>query len=110
MRRSEALGKFFVKTVIPVALALLLYCIFRSACMRNGEMDYLWLWILCGLPFGMHRMGFWLIPLGGTIGCGAALFVLNFIIGGIIGGFVLTWKLIVAVVYVPVTVCRLIVG
>ena len=39
-----------------------------------------------------------------------ALFTLNFIIGGVIGGFVLVWRLIVAVWYVPLTVYRLIVG
>lgn len=35
---------------------------------------------------------------------------MNFIIGGVIGGFVLAWQLIVAVWYVPLTVYRLIVG
>ena len=43
-------------------------------------------------------------------GGGIALFALNFIIGGVIGGFVLAWRLIVAVWYVPLTVYRLIVG
>lgn len=44
-------------------------------------------------------------------GCGGiALFALNFIIGGVIGGFILAWRLIVAVWYVPLTVYRLIVG
>ena len=44
------------------------------------------------------------------LGGGIALFALNFIIGGVIGGFVLVWRLIVAVWYVPLTVYRLIVG
>ena len=43
-------------------------------------------------------------------GGGAALFVLNFVIGGIIGGFVLVWRLLVAAWYVPLTIYRLIVG
>ena len=47
---------------------------------------------------------------GGSLGGGIALFALNFIIGGVIGGFVLAWRLIVAVWYVPLTVYRLIVG
>ncbi len=110
MRRSDALKAFFTKSILPITLALLLYCIFRSACVKNGELDYLWLWILCGLPFGIHRMRLWLLPVGGSISGGAALFVFNFIIGGIIGGFVLVWRLIVAAVYVPVTMYRLIAG
>ena len=98
------------KAVLPVAIAGLLYCIFKSACIRNGELDLLWLWILCGLPFGIHRMCVWIVPGGDSLGGGAALFVLNFVIGGIIGGFVLVWRLLVAAWYVPLTIYRLIVG
>lgn len=96
--------------MLPVAAALTLYCIFKSACMKGGQLDYVWLWILCGLPFGLHRMCLWLIPGGGSFGRGIALFALNFIIGGVIGGFVLVWRLLVAVYYVPLTLYRLIVG
>ena len=45
----------------------------------------------------------------GSLGGGIALFALNLIIGGVIGGFILAWRLIVAVWYVPLTVYRLIV-
>ena len=94
MTRTEAVKEFFKKAVLPVAIAGLLYCIFKSACMRDGELDFLWLWILCGLPFGIHRMCVWIVPGGGSLGGGAALFVLNFVIGGLIGGFVLVWRLL----------------
>ena len=53
MTRTEAVKEFFKKAVLPVAIAGLLYCIFKSACIRNGELDLLWLWILCGLPFAI---------------------------------------------------------
>ena len=91
MTRGEALKDFFRKTILPVASAALLYCIFRSACVKNGELDYLWLWILCGLPFGIWRLRLWIIPGGGSLGGGIALFALSFILAGIIGGFVLVW-------------------
>ena len=55
-------------------MALILYCIFKSACVKNGELDYVWLWILCGLPFGLHRMCLWIVPGGGSLGGGIALF------------------------------------
>ena len=118
MTRTEAIKEFFKKAVLPVAIAGLLYCIFKSACIRNGELDLLWLWILCGLPFGIHRMYVWIVPGGSSLGGGAALFALNFIIGGLIGGFVLVliggfvlvWRLLVAAWYVPLTIYRLIVG
>ena len=97
MTRSEAIKAFFFKSVLPVTVALILYCIFKSACVKNGEIDYVWLWILCGLPFGLHRMCLWIVLGGGSLGGGIALFALNFIIGGVIGGFILAWRLIVAV-------------
>ena len=73
------------------------------------RMDQIWQ-LLCGLPFGIHRMCVWIVPGGDSLGGGAALFVLNFVIGGIIGGFVLVWRLLVAAWYVPLTIYRLIVG
>ena len=85
MTRGEALKDFFRKTILPVASAALLYCIFRSACVKNGELDYLWLWILCGLPFGIWRLRLWIIPGGGSLGGGIALFLLNFVFAGLIG-------------------------
>ena len=109
MTRGEAIKDFFCKTILRVAAAALLYRVFPSACVKTGELDYLWLWILCGLPFGIWRLRLWIIP-GGSLGSGIALFALNFILAGIIGGFVLVWRLIVAVWYVPLTVWRLIVG
>ncbi|MFR3350806.1 MAG: DUF6050 family protein [Oscillospiraceae bacterium] len=66
MTRSEAIKAFFFKSVLPVTVALILYCIFKSACVKNGEIDYVWLWILCGLPFGLHRMCLWIVPGGGS--------------------------------------------
>lgn len=101
MTRGEALKDFFRKTILPVASAALLYCIFRSACVKNGELDYLWLWILCGLPFGIWRLRLWIIPGGGSLGGGIALFLLNFVFAGLIGGCVLVWRLLVAAWYVP---------
>ena len=41
MTRGEAIKDFFYKTILPVAAAALLYCISRSACVKNGELDYL---------------------------------------------------------------------
>ena len=110
MTRGEAIRQFLVKSILPVTYTLLLVCIFKSACMNNGTLDYVWLWILCGLPFGMHRMCLWIIPGDRSFGGSVATFAFNFIIGGVIGGVVLVWRLLVAAWYVPLTAYRLIVG
>lgn len=41
MTRKEAVFQFFRKSVIPVASVALLVCIFKSACMKDGAVDYL---------------------------------------------------------------------
>ena len=67
MTKSEVIKEFFKKSVLPVAVAALLYCIFKSACTKDGVTDYVWLFILCGLPFGIPRMFAWIVP-GGSLG------------------------------------------
>lgn len=106
MTRKEAVFQFFRKSIVPVAGAALLVCIFKSACIKDSTVDYLRLWMLCGLPFGLHRMWLWFVPGGSSMGGGIALFALNFVIGGAIGGFVLAWRLIIAIWYVLLTVYR----
>ena len=95
MTRSEAVKAFFLKSVLPVAAAMLLYCIFKSACMKNGELDYVWLWILCGLPFGLHRMCLWIVPGGGSLGVGIALVCIELYYRRRDRRFRLAWRLIV---------------
>ena len=103
MTKGDTIREFFIKSILPVVTALLLVCIFKSACMKDGTLDYVWLWILCGLPFGIHRMRLWVMPGGSSFGGGIAVFALSFILGGVIGGFVLIWRLIVAVWYILLT-------
>ena len=110
MTRGEAVRQFIFKSIIPVTAAVLLFFIFKSACTKDGTIDYFLLWLLCGLPFGIHRMFLWIIPGGRSFGGSIAVFALNFLIGAVIGGVVLVWRLLVAVWYVPLTVYRLIVG
>ena len=45
MTRGEALKDFCIKSILPVAVAMLLFCIFKSACTKDGITDYVW---LCG--------------------------------------------------------------
>lgn len=107
MSRSQLLKQFFFKSVVPITVAVLLYFFFRSACTTEGQLNYRWLWILCGLPFGIHRMFFWISPgstMASLISQGLAMIVL----GGIVGGFVLAWRLVAAVIYIPWTCFRLI--
>ena len=110
MTRTEAVKEFFKKAVLPVAIA-------RGCCTafqirlhqewRAGSslaLDTL-------RPALRHPSDVRVDRAGRRLpGRRLALFVLNFIIGGLIGGFVLVWRLLVAAWYVPLTIYRLIVG
>lgn len=109
MSRGHVFRQFFFKSVVPIAIASLLFFIFRSACTKNGQINYLWLWILCGLPFGIHRMFFWIAP-GGSMANFISQGLAMIVLGGIIGGFVLACRLVTAIVYIPLTCFRLIFG
>ena len=89
---------FLKKVVLPLAVASLLLLLFRPVYMEDGTINYVLLWICVGVPFGIHRMFLMLIPhkfdLAGTI----VVFVLNVIVGGIIGGFALVWQVMSGVV------------
>lgn len=95
MSRKEFLGK----VVFPVAAALFLAALFRPLCVEQGVCDYRKLWLLMGIPFGVHRMFLWVIPRGFDIGGTVGMFVFNLLIGGMIGGVVLVWRLAMSVVY-----------
>lgn len=108
MTLSEILKEFFSNVVLPVAIAVFLYFLFYPICMENGKVDFYYLWILCGIPFGIRRMFVWLIPQGYDLGGTLGIYALNFIVGGIIGGFILTWRLVKATWYFILTIFRLI--
>lgn len=109
MTRKETIKAFLLKSLLPIIATILLFYIFKTACIKNGSVDYFLLWLMCGLPFGIHRMFLWIIPGGRSFGGNIAMFALNFVVGAVIGGFILVWRLLVAVWYVPLTIYHLII-
>lgn len=65
-----------------------------SVCNQTEEFDLFLYWILAGFPFGMRRMCLWLIPKNFGIGGSMGVLALNCIIGGLVGGTVLIFKII----------------
>ena len=106
MSRREIVKDFLKKTVLPIAIALLLFSIFSRVFTENGVNDYFLIWLACGVPFGIGKM-FTLIPIGFGIAGTVGVVALNVVLGGIIGGVILIWRLAVAVWYLPVSVYRL---
>ena len=107
MTRKEIWGDFFKKTVIPVLLALILFYTFKTIFTKDGVTNYFYVWLCCGIPFGIRRMFVWLIPRGFDLSGTVGVVALNFIVGGLIGGVILIWRLAVAAWYIPLTIYRL---
>lgn len=59
------------------------------------------------MPLGIGKM-FTLIPIGFGISGTVGVVVLNLVLGGLIGGVILIWKLAVALWYLPLTIYRLV--
>ena len=108
MNKSEIIKELFKKSIFPIIVAWILFIIVREMCTVDGVTDYFYVWIICGLPFGIGKLRTWFYIRGGSVGTSAAIFILNFVLGGLIGGFVLIWKLIIAVYYILESIIRLI--
>jgi hypothetical protein len=81
---------------------------FKPVFTNDGVTDYFKVWLACGVPFGIWRLRVWLIPRGFDIGGTVGVWALNIIIGGLIGGVVVVWRLLVAAWYTILTVYRLV--
>ncbi len=108
MTKTDIAKDFFFKVVIPVFLAWFLFAMFKNVFTKDGVTDYFKVWLVCGIPFGIRRMQLWLIPNGGAgFQFSIGIWALNFIVGGIIGGVILIWRLVVAAWYLVLTVYRI---
>lgn len=90
---------FLRNVVLPIGAAIFLAALFHPLCVENGGCNYLKLWILMGIPFGVHRMFVWVIPKGFDLGATLGVLVLNLLAGGVIGGVILIWRLALALFY-----------
>lgn len=89
--------------MLPALIAWFLFSIFKNVFTNNGETNYFYVCLCCGIPLGIRRMFVWLIPHGYDI----SVVAFNFILGCIIGGVILIWRLVCAAWYIPLTVYRL---
>ena len=92
--------KDFLKIVIlPVLAAWVLFSVLAPICTEQGVCDWRKLLLFAGIPFGIHKMFFLLVPGGFDIGGTLGVVALNVLIGGMIGSVILIWRLFMAGVY-----------
>ena len=93
--------------MLTVVVAYLLFVWGKILFLKDGQIEYFYVALFCGDPFRIWRMFLWLVPFGHDIAFTIGIFAVSILIGGIIGIFVLSWKLAVAAWYIPLTICYL---
>ena len=89
MTRKEIWKDFFKKVMIPVLLTGFLFYWGTKIFTQNGETNYFYVWLFCGVPFGIRRMFLWLIPINHDFTATVGIFAVNIIAGGLIGCIVM---------------------
>ncbi len=91
--------KDFMKNVAaPIVMTILLMAFFRPVCTRNGECNYLMLWFLMGIPVGLEHLFFLVLPKGYDTGGAMSILFLNLVVASVMGGAILTFRLLAAAV------------
>ena len=108
---AETMAKKLLQYLVaPAAVitAVMFFCqpLYHPA---GGKPDYILMLLLIGIPFGIHRMFIWFIPKGYDLGGTVGIIVFDILVGGIIGVFVLTWKIVAGLGCLALCITKLIV-
>ena len=105
--RFDIATEFVKRTIAPIITTIIMYNLFIGFSAVGEPINYMYLLMFCGIPFGIRFM--FMLPLFIKVP-GLTIFAMcfNIAIGALIGGFILIWKLIVAVYYLPLSIIRFI--
>ena len=105
--RFDVATEFVKRTIAPILTTIIMYNLFIGFIAVGEPINYMYLLMFCGIPFGIRFM--FMLPIF-IKAPGLAIFAMcfNITIGAFIGGFILIWKLIVAVYYLPLSIIKFI--
>ena len=98
------------KVIVPALVIVVLFAVLRPLCIQDGKCNYLLLLLLMGIPFGIGKMCVWMVPRGFDLGGTLAVWIMNFLIGGLIGSVVLLAMFGQAIIYLSVFLLTVITG
>lgn len=90
----ECMRRVLFKILLPAILIALWMNVTYYACVKDGQLDYFMYWLITGCPFGIKAIGGFLYPVGFDISGGLGVLALNLVLGGIVGGVVLIFKIL----------------
>ena len=94
--------KMIKKVIAPVLVITVLFAVLRPFCIQDGKCNYFLLLLLMGIPFGIGKMCVWMVPRGFDLGGMLEVWLMNFLIGGLIGSIVLLAMIGQAIIYLCV--------
>ena len=94
--RQGLIFDFIKKHGVPIAVFIITILIFTS--LEQGSIGRFIVWVVAGIPFGMKFFRLRLFARGYDTGATIAIFILPYILGGLIGVPVLLWRILMAVV------------
>lgn len=90
----DGMKRVLFKVIVPAVIIAVWMLTCYPVCNKAEGFDWFLYWIIAGCPFGIRRMCLWLIPKNFSISGSIGVLALNCIIGGLIGGVVLIFKII----------------
>lgn len=90
------------KGVLPLLLIAFLLFFFKGVYFVDGKIDWFWLWMCVGAPFGIVHLAFFVIPVNMDITSSLGVLFAHLVISGLLGGFVAVCIMVKAVYYLTV--------
>lgn len=90
--------KLIKTSIVPILALLILTCLGRYIFMVDGQIDWLRLCLVYGIPFGIPYM-LLVIPIGGNPATSVTIMVVNIVIGAVFGCVIAVFAAIRAVIY-----------
>ena len=85
----KGIVKPILTLIIGIALFIIGYLIGQAPLYKIIS-----IWLICGLPYGFARIRLWFTAKNRNLGTTIGLFVLNFILSGLLGGFIYIWTML----------------
>ena len=102
--------KFLKKVFLPLCGAALLAYILYPFCTEEGITNWPLLIWLMGVPFGISHMCMYVIPRSHPFTDSVGILFGNVLVGGVLGIFILAWKILRAVFYLICMIIQTIAG
>ena len=87
----------FLKSIFPLIVGFIL--LFIGYSISVGDNNPIWIWLICGIPFGFPKLRIWMTGFSDDLGFKLVILFLNFALAGLIGGFIYAWFMLKALFF-----------